>query len=382
MDDSGGDGDGDGSVDQKESKRSSSPTPFLMASEEHDRQLAMTSLSALNSTVSKHIKVDSHFMHYLHEFQRKRVRIARNDRLLDDGNDGNDSDHEHGEDYMLLSNPNNKDTKRLKFGLKEEERENIREKEREAEDAAIQNERRSQQENQNISSVKTRNPITSPPPTIKKPHLPRLNRQIEFHSSITPEDGHNMTRVARMLLRILHQYNITSMIDIPCTSHSHWMPWVLARISARSFKYTCVDSKSTDEVEESLHSDLSVVSVKFMPHVSFWTGNVAENLPQADLVFSWDGLTKLSVKDANNFIDRIVNGKKHKFLFMASLPNVEQNDDNNQGVNVRKKPFEFKRPDRIFKELVVGGGKKGEKEKQLYFYVIDKLRKSWGQPNR
>lgn len=185
--------------------------------------------------------------------------------------------------------------------------------------------------------------------------------------------GHNITRVSFMMLRVIVTYKIRSMVVVPCGAHSYWMGAFLVGGSHRlpkPFLYYCVDEKeSAVKAAETQMPDVDGINVNFIQR------RISEEpLPSADLVFSWDGLQDITVLHARALLDRIAQQGHHRYVLIASSPWVKQNTDDANALNLRRAPFSFELPNRIFKKLST---KKtlDSPEKQLYLYESKNMQK-------
>lgn len=180
-------------------------------------------------------------------------------------------------------------------------------------------------------------------------------------------NGHNITRVSRMLLRVLVSFKIRSMVDVPCRAHSVWMGSFLKGVSPRlgkPFIYYCVDTQKgiVQEAEQKL-PDIDGVNGNFIQR-RFWE----LPLPPTDLVFCWEGLQQMSVAHVHHFLKHIAKGGHHRFVLIGSSPSVQRNTDGS-GLNVRRTPFSYGMPIRIFKELAVNQSTNAN-VKDMYLYTI------------
>lgn len=194
------------------------------------------------------------------------------------------------------------------------------------------------------------------------------------------DHDHNITRVAFMVLRVIATYNVKSMVDIPCGAHSQWMGVFLNGASSRlskPFLYYCVDEqRSVVEEAENEMPDVDGVNVNFIQR-EFWV----EPLPQADLIFSWDGLQKGTVLHVHTLFDHVLRQKHHRYVLISSSPSIKRNIDGNTALNFRRAPFSYGMPDRMFKNLAIKK-KPCIPEKHLYFYTVKNLKSAHGHKRR
>lgn len=186
------------------------------------------------------------------------------------------------------------------------------------------------------------------------------------------QDGYNITRVSQMLLRVILTQNVYSMVVVPCEKHMSWMGRFLEGTSAqlpKPFLFYCVDSnkRAVKEAEENV-GEIDGVNTNFVER-QFW--NVP--LPRAELVFSWDGLDELSILHAHKLLDTVIRQSHHKMVLLGSTPSTKQNSDR-APLNLRRSPFSYTRPWKIFKELYSDESLKGA-DKQLYLYQVGEMKK-------
>lgn len=183
--------------------------------------------------------------------------------------------------------------------------------------------------------------------------------------------GHNISRVSFMLYKAIRENNIQSMVDVPCRSHIRWMPQFLTNIKPKDgkrFSYFCVDSNDVIlQLAKALLGDVKTISKRFLKR-NFWK----TQMPQADLVFAWGGLELMKKTNVNSLVQLIAKEKRHKFLIIGSSP-LSKNT-NRPGMNIRKAPFRYNRPARIYKELSVITTRE-HPEKHMYLYQVADLKK-------
>lgn len=182
--------------------------------------------------------------------------------------------------------------------------------------------------------------------------------------------GHNMTRVSHMLYRMIQQYKINSMVDVPCRAHSRWMGQFLENVRSKDkkvFTYYCIDSnKKILDLAASRIPGITGVSVNYLRR-KFWM----ERIPTADLVFCWEGLEKMKVANVERFLRRLKDGGRHKYLLVGSSPGAKSNSGD-LVLNVRRAPYSYGMPMRIYKQLAMEQDPLGGIviEKQMYLYRI------------
>lgn len=185
------------------------------------------------------------------------------------------------------------------------------------------------------------------------------------------QDGYNITRVSQMLLRVIITQNIRSMVVVPCEKHMSWIGRFLEGTSKqlpKPFVFYCVDnSKRVVNQAEDVVGEIEGVNTNFIDR-QFWS----VPLPRADLLFSWDGLSALSLLHAHKMLDTVTRRCHHKFVLLESTPSTKQNSDR-APLNLRRAPFSYSRPLKMYKELYSDGSLKGV-DKQLYLYEASKMK--------
>lgn len=182
--------------------------------------------------------------------------------------------------------------------------------------------------------------------------------------------GEDLERLSMMLLKIIRENKLHSMIDVPCRAHGHWMPAVLQKIAKHDphFRYTCVDT--SDDVLERIKRRVGLlVNARFVRR-RFWT----EGLPKADFVFSWSGLDNMKQHNVLKYLQKLAkSGKKHKFIMLGSHSGTLKKHGSKElisrftsggtPINLRRPPFQLKKPSRIISKLATE-----QNDKQLYIY--------------
>lgn len=190
--------------------------------------------------------------------------------------------------------------------------------------------------------------------------------------------GHNVTKVSHMLYRAIKQYKINSMVDVPCRAHSRWMGEFLEHVEwedNKPFSYYCVDSsKKILDLAASRMPQVTGVSVNCLRR-KFWR----ERIPRADLVFCWEGLEKMKIENVKRFFEMLKEGKRHKYLLVGSSPGAKSNSEG-LVLNVRRAPYSYGMPMRIYKQLAVEQDPVGKvvTEKQMYLYRIADMEQGEG----
>ncbi|PXF45601.1 hypothetical protein BWQ96_04606 [Gracilariopsis chorda] len=214
----------------------------------------------------------------------------------------------------------------------------------------------------------------------------KVRKQLENHQSTsersentdTPEDldaiadrfGEDVDRLMMMLKKLVSQYDIRSMADVPCRAHSHWMSDFLETIAEHNenFKYYCVDTNN--KILQAVQKRVGMtVDAKYIKR-KFWK----EGLPKVDLVFSWSGLDNMKEGNVMRYLHKLGgSGRKHKLIMLGSHSGALARSGSAEEIarftadgephNFRRKPFYLAKPMRIIGDL----GKDGN-DKQLYVY--------------
>lgn len=188
------------------------------------------------------------------------------------------------------------------------------------------------------------------------------------HSSATP--GEDVQRLMIMLRKIVTQYDIQSMADVPCRAHAHWMAEWLEQIAEHNenFKYYCIDTN--DIILKAVKERVGMtVDSKFVLR-RFWK----VGLPRVDMVFSWAGLDNMKHENVLRYIHKLSKtGRKHKLILLGSHSGSLLESANSEKIaaftaggtpiNLRRRPFYMSKPMRIIDELSKDGN-----DKQLYIY--------------
>lgn len=188
--------------------------------------------------------------------------------------------------------------------------------------------------------------------------------------------GEDTARLKVMLLKLVRQYNVKSMADVPCRAHSHWMPDFLQNVAEwdENFKYICVDADS--EVLRAMKDRIGlVVDAKFVQR-KFWR----ERIPKVDLVLSWAGLDNMREENVVNYVKRLSRaGRRHQFVLLGShsggleqapKDKIRRFTGGGKLINFRRRPFYLYKPLRIIRDLSVDGN-----DKQMYLYATDSMYK-------
>lgn len=148
-------------------------------------------------------------------------------------------------------------------------------------------------------------------------------------------DGTNVTHLSYMVFKLIKTHDIKSVVDMPCRNTISWFPQLLHYLDFEivGFKYYCVDSEkhSQDDIRE-LFSDAA--SPEFL-HIR---PEEASLLPEADLVFSWDGPQQWGVRKTWSFFTAL-RQIRPKYLMITNNPGAQNTNDQRGLINLRKQPF-------------------------------------------
>lgn len=179
----------------------------------------------------------------------------------------------------------------------------------------------------------------------------------------------NISRLSYMTFKLIKAYNIKSMVDIPCHNTVKWMPRLLERLDYEivGFKYYCVTENG--KVLKSLKR-------KFGEHGNPEFKRIAPEesrfLPQADLVFTWDGLQEWGVKRSWTFFNGL-REVRPKYVILSNNPGTANTHSQRRFLNVRKQPFHFSQAMRVVSNMTSPHAE----PKQLLLYELKKIRKGF-----
>lgn len=207
----------------------------------------------------------------------------------------------------------------------------------------------------------------------------------------------NLTRLSYMLYRLVITTGATSLLDVPCTSHSAWMPPLLERLDFEvpGFQYTCMDVSG--ELPRAAGAAVSrLASATVILNTSYWAAD-SPPLPRVDLVWSWGGLEGLFLDDAYTFFHR-VHASGSRRLAVGNWPRLNNVVVGGGGhyhgrpalgrplppaMNLRGSPFLFGQAERVIGGLDDAEANSGNTiegrptRKQLLVYDARKMRESW-----
>lgn len=185
---------------------------------------------------------------------------------------------------------------------------------------------------------------TSNPRPLKRGSLKRssLRRRSasgkhNFDARRTAKNRHEFTNVAhlsKMLVKIVKNYDIKSMVDIPCRNTMQFMPSLLHKLDFEvpGFKYYCVDT------EMDSHDDLvPLYSDAGSPEFLHLNPATATLLPKTDLVFLWDAPQDWGVTTFWSFIMHMRQIRPSYLLVTNNQDAV--NGERDDIINLRKQPF-------------------------------------------
>lgn len=211
-------------------------------------------------------------------------------------------------------------------------------------------------------------------------HAPEAFRGV---GGVEKGSGENITKVTYMLFKLIREYKIKSMIDVPCRGHLKWMSHVLERVDydEPEFHYFCMDTN--EEVLKTAKARVGDLGNAKFVNKKFWK----VGLPKADLLFAWSGLHKMRKESIYKMLKKVVKKKSTKYVLIGNYPDAkddEAEDENEEKAkerdteedlhyNLRKHPFKFERPMRIISKLTEGD----VPNKQMLMYETTKMRKNW-----
>lgn len=204
---------------------------------------------------------------------------------------------------------------------------------------------------------------------------------VDTTSDLGTRHGENIDRLVFMLTKIIKQYHVQTLIDVPCRAHAHWMHRVLKETmadqhTALNFQYVCVDTNHNVLTElrrrliERGHSRNTRFAVR-----KFWK----EPLPKGDLVFSFSGLDNMHKDHVRGFFEILGHSEgRHKLVVLGSHTGQLAKSGNTEKIarftsfgypiNVREAPFSLVKPIRIIKVVSSGGN-----DKQMYVYFPERM---------
>ncbi|CAN8065242.1 unnamed protein product [Agarophyton chilense] len=188
------------------------------------------------------------------------------------------------------------------------------------------------------------------------------------------ENGHlfkadNITHLSFMVHRLIKTHKISSVIDVPCTSSTIWMPELLKilEFEVPRFHYRCVVPDDEYLINGILqYKEYSSATVVKDPVA--W----ASKLPKADLAFVWYGFGYLSPQRAWKLI-KSLRKSKTKYVIVPNFPDVKHNPGSaskSGRVNVRRAPYRFDEPLRVVNDM---SGDPSVR-KQLFLYDLNNIR--------
>lgn len=185
-------------------------------------------------------------------------------------------------------------------------------------------------------------------------------------------ENHDVNAIVKVMVNVSKLYNIKSMIDLSCWNHSPWVDRFLKKVvetKKKPFVYMCMDREGRRLLEaEYIIGRIPGVNMTFV-HKELW----ADDLPSADVVFSWEGLgtNNVGLMIVKKALENIRQKNRHKYVMLGSSPAVQKNEVG-RAINFRKTPFSYGFPKRIYKRLSVSGTPV-TKEKHMYVYKTSTL---------
>lgn len=201
-------------------------------------------------------------------------------------------------------------------------------------------------------------------------HVPRT-----FSGIGSVKDGENIKRLTFMLMRILKQYKVQSMVDVPCRAHASWMHKFLEHVDREipDFKYYCVDT-NRDILKAIRHRVSGRGHGRYILR-QFWE----KKIPAADAVFAWGGLENMKEENVYKFLRKLSKEDRHKLILLGThmkgsrpLGRSRRARPDEEAFNLRRAPFHLNSPMRVISELSAKGVRK-----QMYIYRPSEMRSEW-----
>lgn len=223
--------------------------------------------------------------------------------------------------------------------------------------------------------------VPSPEPVAVQEGPDDYGEYSEPGSDLATRHGENIDRLVFMLTKLIKQYHIQTLIDVPCRAHAHWMHHVLKETMANqrlalNFQYVCVDTNHNvlTELRRRLIERGLSRNTRFVVR-KFWK----EPLPKGDLVFSFSGLDNMHKDHVRGFFEILGHSKgRHKLVVLGSHTGQLAKTGNTEKIarftsfgypiNVREAPFGLHKPIRIIKVVSIEGN-----DKQMYVYFPEKM---------
>jgi hypothetical protein len=174
---------------------------------------------------------------------------------------------------------------------------------------------------------------------------------------------HQTKILIQELPKLFKNYNIRTIIDIPCGDFN-WMSQV---------DLSTIDYIGADIVDELISENQKRYNSK---NINFFALDlITDILPQRDLIFTRDCLVHLSFADIQKAITNI---KKSgcKYLFTTTFVDYHDNEDIITGqwraINLQDKPFNFPQPEYVLLENCTEGDGRW-KNKAMGLWLIEKI---------
>lgn len=204
----------------------------------------------------------------------------------------------------------------------------------------------------------------------QKPEERNVTREFR---GVLLEDGNgtsdNIERLSFMLYRLIKTFQVSSVIEVPCTRSLSWLPQFVHHLEFEvpGFKYYCV-LQTDEEYHYAKKLVGNTTSLKLSIHPEYWK----LPLPKAELGLLWHAFGYLAPDNAWNLV-QMLRDLNVKFVIVPNNPLVERNSGHasrHGRVNVRRSPYSFGTPVRIIHNV----SKNETEPKQLLFYNVTSIR--------
>lgn len=182
-------------------------------------------------------------------------------------------------------------------------------------------------------------------------------------------ESDNVTHLSFMLYRLIKTHQISSVLDVPCSASTIWIPELLKilEFEVPGFHYRCIVPNDQYLVEGVLRfKDFS--SATIVKDVNAW----ASKLPRADLALVWYGFGYMPPQRAWKLI-KALHKSKTKYVVVPNYPDVSHNPGSASKyghVNVRRAPYRFDEPLRVVNNMSGDSSIR----KQLFLYDLERIR--------
>jgi|TARA_B110000483_G_C18084831_1_gene499556 2-polyprenyl-3-methyl-5-hydroxy-6-metoxy-1,4-benzoquinol methylase len=183
---------------------------------------------------------------------------------------------------------------------------------------------------------------------------------IEGSRSGRGSDLDSTLEIRRDLKEFISEYDIKSILDIPCGDF-YWM---------RSINLEKINYYGADIVEELIESNKKNFNKQ---NIKFDVKDIVnDDLPTVDLIFSRDCYVHLSDKEITQSLQNVINSKSKFFattIFLENFDNKTSNfADNWRPLNITKHPFNVKDP-----EIILNDSNLSQSNKRIGIWRIDTL---------